>query len=36
MPNNVFNASPTSSFGVIGDTGNYLSRQIQFGLRLIF
>lgn len=35
MPNNVFNASPTSSFGVIGDTGNYLSRNIQFALKLL-
>ena len=36
MPNNVFNASPTSSFGVIGDTGNYLARNIQFALKLLF
>ena len=33
MPNNVFG---TSAFGVIGDTGNYLSRNIQFALKLLF
>ena len=33
MPNNVFG---TGAFGVIGDTGNYLSRNIQFALKLLF
>ena len=33
MPNNVFGSS---AFGVIGDTGNYLSRNIQFALKLLF
>jgi len=33
MPNNVFN---TSAFGVIGSTGNYLARNIQFALKLLF
>ncbi len=33
MPNNVFG---TSAFGVIGSTGNYLARNIQFALKLLF
>jgi hypothetical protein len=33
MPNNVFG---TSAFGTIGTTGNYLARNIQFALKLLF
>ena len=33
MPNNVFG---TAAFGTIGTTGNYLSRNIQFALKLLF
>jgi hypothetical protein len=33
MPNNVLG---TSAFGVIGSTGNYLARNIQFALKLLF
>jgi hypothetical protein len=33
IPNNVFG---TAAFGVISDTGNTLSRNIQFALKLPF